>query len=184
MRNTTFLIAVVVLGSLLFCLWSVFIYPFWPFWFTSRPMFSHWVGASHTAWGRDIFFHDSDGTWLFIDDEFNIVVMIQTLHSGSEIPLLKASATQATFQIEAGQTTVQSFPHNRLVVITKNGQSHEFPLNPNGGKTMRDKLVNAMSRENGQPPELIHDVVEYYNGERLGELRDLLKPVINPAGRR
>jgi hypothetical protein len=136
-------------------------------------MFHHWVGTSHTAWGSNIFLHDSTGAWVFFDDDLNIIVLMPS-NSIHDVPLSSASATDATFQTGGGPIKISTRNRDTLVVITDKGATFDFEVSLNDGQKIKSQLIDVTIHQEKIPPPLVDQVMQLYQGQRRGELQELL----------
>jgi hypothetical protein len=151
-----FLIIVPLLG-----LYTFFIDPFWPFRFSSRPMFNDWVGASHTAWGRILPVRDSS-TWAYFDNELSICVIVAGKPDIDYDPLEHASASESVFVIDEEKTKVSASDHNSLIILKAGHIRSQFPLQKDQMMAMQLGLRDAI--DEATPFRLLHVLKDLYKG--------------------
>jgi hypothetical protein len=159
-----------------------FIYPFWPYWFSERPMFCHWVGESHTAWGRNSPISDSSGTELYLDKELNLIVIVIMNRSQKgdlgNAPLGYVTPRMATFQVNGTVLDVSSKDKNKLILITASAQQSTFALMPGEGEAVWSRALEALLGPLNDSIRLPQFVVSVYKGPdrvRLIKLVDSLR---------
>jgi hypothetical protein len=146
----------------------------WPHWIWlpfPRPLFYHWVGASNTAYGPLPPFRDARGTWVYLDFEANLVVVFIDVPAGVEPYPPESSASRARFPTTP-PVQIDATP-NRLIIVTKNGDTSEFHLSPGESTLIKDALFEARDRE--QDVDFIKETFNVYGDDDKQRLREFLR---------
>lgn len=140
--------------------------PFWPTYFLPRPMFRIWGGGQSPGWDTAVFFRDSFGTWIYEDKELNIVVAATAINDpDAGQPLRKASSSNAVFNMDGMEVTIQASDKDKLFILDGTGIKAEIQLQSGESSAIIDMLHNAPADKAKSNVELILKFVQRDNGK-------------------